>query len=99
MNILWMPAAVADLEDIRRFIGSDNPGRAISFVTEIIAAGEGIADIPRAFPLVPRLEDRGVRRRIVGRYLIFYRIKQEAIEILHVNHSARDYIRSLFDIP
>jgi plasmid stabilization system protein ParE len=98
MDVLWSPAALADLREIRDFIRADNPERAISFVMEIIDAGEGIADMPRAFPLVPRLEYKQVRRRIYGRYLIFYRIALERVEILHVAHSARDYIRSLFEL-
>jgi plasmid stabilization system protein ParE len=54
--------------------------------------------MPHAFPLVPRLEHRGVRQRGYGRYLIFYRVTEEAVEILHVAHGARDYIRALFGI-
>jgi toxin ParE1/3/4 len=98
MNVLWMPAALAELSEIRDFIAADDPERAISFVTEIMDAGEAIADMPRAFPLEPRLEHKGVRRRVYGRYLIFYRVQGDRIEILHVAHSARDYIRSLFDL-
>jgi toxin ParE1/3/4 len=97
MKVVWMPVAAADLKDIGNFIGADNPERAFSFVIEIIAAGEGIADMPRSFPLVPRLEHKGIRRRILGRYLILYRIRRNTIEILHVAHSARDYVRTLFD--
>ncbi len=52
--------------------------------------------MPRAFALVPRLEHRRIRRRTFGRYLIFYRIEGEDVQILHVAHGARDYIRSVF---
>ncbi len=65
-------------------------------MVEITEAGEGIADMPRAFGLVPRLEHRGIRKRTFGRYLIFYRIEGESVQILHVVHGARDYIRALF---
>jgi addiction module RelE/StbE family toxin len=96
MNVIWSPAARADLEDIRDYIRADNPGRAATFINEIVEAGDAIADMPRAFPLVPRLEQRGIRRRMIGRYLIFYRIEAESVQILHVVHGARDYIQSLF---
>lgn len=96
MNVAWSPAALADLETIRDFIAADNRERAVSFVMEITAAGEAVADMPRAFGLVPRLEERGIRKRTFGRYLIFYRIKAESVQILHVVHGARDYIRALF---
>ena len=96
MTVIWSSAAIADLEAIRDYIAADNSERAVSFVMEITAAGEAIADTPRAFGLVPRLEARGIRKRSFGRYLIFYRIEAESVQILHVVHGARDYIRALF---
>ena len=63
---------------------------------EIVQTGEALADMPRAFPLAPRLEHRGIRQPGYGRYLIFYRVTQENVEILHVSYGARDYIRALF---
>jgi toxin ParE1/3/4 len=96
MRVVWTRAAQADLEEISDYIKTDNPTRAVSFVNEIVDAGEAISDMPRSFPLVPRLEQRGIRRRMIGRYLIFYRIEAESVQILHVVHGARDYIRSLF---
>lgn len=96
MKVLWTVAAQADLAELSDYIKADNPARAVSFVHEIIASGEGLADLPRAFPLVPRYEHRGIRRRGHGRYLIFYRINGEQIEVLHVLHGAQDYERLLF---
>ena len=96
MRVVWTRPAEIDLEQISDYIAADSPGRAVSFVDEIIEAGDALADMPRAFPLAPRLEHRGVRQRSYGRYLILYRVTPEAIEILHVAHGARDYIRALF---
>ena len=96
MTVLWSPAAVADLAEIRDYISADNPDRAVTFVMEITAAGEAIADMPRAFALVPRLEHKGIRKRAFGGYLIFFRIENKEVQILHVAHGARDYIRALF---
>lgn len=96
MKVVWTQAAQADLEEIADYIKADNMARATSFVHEAIDAGEAISDFPTAFPLVPGLEHRGIRRRTFGRYLIFYRVAANRIQILHVVHSARDYIRLLF---
>jgi plasmid stabilization system protein ParE len=96
MRVLWTHAAEADLQEISDYIKTDNPARAVSFVNEIIDAGEAIADMPRAFALVPPLEHKGIRRRPFGNYLIFYRIERETVEILHVAQGSRDYIRALF---
>jgi plasmid stabilization system protein ParE len=96
VKVVWTRAAQADLQEISDYIKVDNPARAVSFVNEIVDAGEAISDMPRAFPLVPRLEEQGIRRRNFGRYLIFYRVEAGSVQILHVAHGARDYIRSLF---
>jgi len=96
MTVIWSPESHDDLAEIRNYIATDNPERAVSFVMEITAAGEAIADMPKAFPLVPRLEHRRIRKRIHGQYLIFYRIEDQDVHILHVAHGARDYIRALF---
>ena len=40
--------------------------------------------------------DIGLRRRIYGSYLIFYRIRDDTVEVLHVLHGARDYDKILF---
>ena len=45
---------------------------------------------------VPRYEDEGIRRRPFGRFLIFYRVGQDAIEVIHILHGARDYESLLF---
>jgi plasmid stabilization system protein ParE len=94
--VVWTRPAEIDLEQMGDYIAADNPDRAASFVRGIIETGEALADMLRAFPLVPRLEHRGVRQRGYGRYLILDRVTREAVEILHVAHGARDYVRALF---
>ncbi len=96
MKVVWTAAAQTDLAEISDYIALDNPSRAVTFINEIVDAGEAIADMPRAFPLVQELEHRAIRRRLYGRYLIFYRLDVETVQILHVAHAARDYVRALF---
>jgi plasmid stabilization system protein ParE len=52
--------------------------------------------MPRAYPLVPRHENSGVRRVPHGDYLIFYRVTADTVDILHVLNGARDYEPILF---
>ena len=87
---------MADLEGIGDHIAADNPARAVSFIEEILAAGDDLARMPLAFGFAPGLERKRIRRRVHGRYLIFYRVEAGAVQILHVAHGARDYIRALF---
>jgi toxin ParE1/3/4 len=57
---------------------------------------EALSDMPRCFPLVPRYKHLGIRRRPYGNYLIFYRVLNDTVEILHVLYGARDYEPILF---
>jgi toxin ParE1/3/4 len=52
--------------------------------------------MPRAYPLVPRYEHFGIRRRPYGHYLIFYRIGVGTIDIVHILHGAQNYEPFLF---
>jgi toxin ParE1/3/4 len=88
--------AEADLEQIGDAIAADSPQRALSFLRELLGRCEGLAEFPKAYPLVPRYEDSNVRRRVHGNYLIFYRIGVGRIEVLHVLHGAMDHESILF---
>ncbi|MGH6682072.1 MAG: type II toxin-antitoxin system RelE/ParE family toxin [Bradyrhizobium sp.] len=57
---------------------------------------ESLLGAPRGYPLVPRYEHLGTRRRPFGRYLIFHPVGEDAIEVIHILHGARDYEALLF---
>lgn len=88
--------AEADLEVIGDYVARGNPVRAISFVRELYQLCLDIVDMPQAWPVVPRYEHHGVRRRVLGRYLIFYRIGADSIIILHILNGAMDVEAVLF---
>ncbi len=88
--------AEQDLERIADYIALDNPARAVSFLQELRSKCLALADMPERFPLVPRYEASGVRRRGHGNYLIFYRVEPEKVVIVHVLHGAQDYSAILF---
>ena len=96
MRVVVTDAAYADLLAIGRAIRRDNPARALTFVDELYERCRQLAETPLAFPLLPKWEDRGVRRRPYGNYLIFYRFGTTTVDILHVLHGAMDYERQLF---
>jgi toxin ParE1/3/4 len=96
MVVIITGPAEADLENIADYIAAQNPIRALSFVRELRDRCDALADAPRAYPLVPRYEHFGIRRRPHGNYLIFYRVDDETIEVVHILHGARDYQRLLF---
>ena len=88
--------AEADLESIGDYIARDNPMRAVSFVQELRAKCVDLSGMPDAFPLVPRYQRRGIRRRVHGNCLILYRIQNDRIVVIHVLHGAMDYAPILF---
>ena len=96
MRVVISRSAVADLEAIADWIAADNPKRAAAFANLLRERCLQLAEMPRAFPLVPRYESLGIRRRPIGDYLIFYRVTDRVVEVLHVLHGARDYEGILF---
>jgi plasmid stabilization system protein ParE len=85
-----------DILQIGLVIRRDNPARAGKFVDELYVSCHKLGDLPYSAALVPNHESTGVRRRVHGNYLIFYRVTQQAVEILRVLHGAMDYERLMF---
>lgn len=91
MKVVFTRTAELALEKIADFIAEDSPVRALTFVEELRAAALALGDMPKAYPLAPRYETLGVRRRVHGAYLILYRIEADRVTILLIVHGARDY--------
>lgn len=96
MKVVLTAEARGDLEAIADHIAQDNPTRARSFVRDLVESARKIGETPRGFPLVPRYQHLEIRRRTHGAYLIFYRVEEGRVSILHILHGARDYEALLF---
>jgi toxin ParE1/3/4 len=57
---------------------------ALNVVHDLREKCLALANAPRGYPLMPRYEHHGIRRRPFGSYLIFYRVSSEAIEVVHI---------------
>jgi plasmid stabilization system protein ParE len=88
--------AETDLEEIARYVADQSPASALKLIRELRQRCASLADAPRGYPLVPRYERWGIRRRPFGHFLIFYRVTEDTIEVIHVLHGARDYESLLF---
>jgi toxin ParE1/3/4 len=99
VKVVLTRSAEADLESIGDWVAKDSPRRALTFIHELRTRCTGLGDHPEAFPLVPRYETHGIRRRVYGNYLIFYRAEETQVTILHILHGARDYEPLLFPDP
>jgi len=96
MKVVITAEAEADLEAIGDYIARDIPARALSYVRELYQLCLDIADMPQAWQVVPRYEHHGIRRRVHGQYLIFYRIMADRITSLHILNGAMDVEVILF---
>lgn len=94
MNVQITTEAEDDLERIGDYIAQDNPRRALSFIVQLRDKCIGLAEMYEAFPLVPRY---GLRRRVHGNYVIFYKVEIDRIVVIHVLHGAMDYSAILQD--
>ena len=96
MIVVITAEAEADLEEIASYVAGQSPRSALTLIRALREKCESLADAPRGYPLVPRYEHNGIRRRPFGSFLIFYRVGIDAIEVIHILHRARDYEPLLF---
>lgn len=89
MRIRWTPAAAADLKNIHDYLREHEPHLARPTVIEIRKAVRSLKQFP----------DRGRKGREEDTrellhtrlpHIIAYRLKQDAVEILHIWHPAQD---------
>ncbi|WP_322419367.1 type II toxin-antitoxin system RelE/ParE family toxin [Mesorhizobium huakuii] len=64
----------------------DSPFRAVTFIQELRRDCVDLRSMPERYPLFERPRSPGIRRRVHGNYLIFYRA--DAVEVLHILHGA-----------
>jgi toxin ParE1/3/4 len=90
MKLVWSRRALADLDEIANYY-SINAGPALARSVEgrLIQAIERIRLMPQA---APRLSQRSqVRALAVVRFpfRIFYRLRDDNVDILHIRHTSR----------
>lgn len=91
MRVVFDDRAVEDMEDIYRFIYSENPHAARSVVDRIVASVERLADFPR-MARDGRVED--TREWVIPRlpYIAVYRVDpgREELVVIGIFHGARE---------
>ena len=91
-RLVFTPAARADLLSIAEYIADDDAVRAVSFADELEAKARQAAERPRSFPARDDLSP-GLRSAAHGRYLLFFRERDEEVRIVRILHGARDLSR------
>jgi toxin ParE1/3/4 len=95
MPIRLSTQAIHDLQRIRDHIALDNPARAVSFIEELRDVATRIGTMPQAFPLIPRYESHGIRRRSYRGYGILYSAQPDRIFIHRILGPGQDHDRAL----
>src|SRR5215212_2979372 len=88
-KVVWLSAALDDLDAIADYIAADSPRYASSVVQRVKAASRELRKFPRMGPMVPEWDDETYRQRIIYSYRLIYRIRGKRAEILAVIHGAR----------
>lgn len=87
MQIVFAPAAIADLIAIRNYIGHFNPAAARRMALRLRSAAESLAE----FPDRGRLRRDGARELVaVPPYIIVYDVVPARVTILRVWHGAQN---------
>jgi toxin ParE1/3/4 len=88
LQVVWLKNALSNLDDIAEYIAQDNPLAAQQVVDLIIQQVNQLATQP-ALGRPGRVV--GTRELVVSNsnYLVPYRIKNKAVEILRVFHTSR----------
>jgi toxin ParE1/3/4 len=93
-KLIISQAAKTDLTEIWVYVAQDDVEAADRLVDAVLATAEKIAEWPEMGRQRPELL-AGLWSFPVGRLLIFYRIRESAVEVVRVVHGRRD-LDSLF---
>ena len=88
MIVRYRRLALADIEDIENYLRERSPAGARNVLQAIADAIGAISEHPFAAIATSK---PGIRVKTVNRYRyrIFYRVTDDAVEIVHVRHTSR----------
>ena len=93
MKVVYTTEALADLDGILSYIANHYPAISAAFQNRLRAAVTRVWRWPESAQEVAERPGVRVVPLIRYPYKIFYRISDEAIEVLHVYHVAREEMR------
>ncbi|ESQ82587.1 hypothetical protein AEAC466_17115 [Asticcacaulis sp. AC466] len=96
MRVSLSAQAETSLEQIGDYIAQDSPRQAMIFIRKLRKAALALGNHPKAYPLIPRYEKYGHRRKPYGSYVIIYTVDGDHVVIDAILHSAQDYEILLF---
>ena len=93
LKIKYLSTAERDLVEIFKYIMKDKPAAAASLLEIIDRSISKLSQNPKlgVVPNDDRLKNLGYRILVIRKYLVFYVVKKEYIQIRRVLHGARQY--------
>ena len=96
-NVQFLPIAREDLMGIAGYISEElgSPRAAMRLIEKIVAAADGLADFPYAYPVYipirPTLYE--YRKMRVENYLVFYSVAEAAktVTVMRIIYAKRDF--------
>ena len=99
LKLLIYPAAQEDMEQIFSYISEKlcNPTAAIKQIEDFENALDNVCLFPQSCPLTENeyVKDRTLRKLVVNNYIVFYRVKNEEIQVIRVIYGMRDHVKIL----
>jgi addiction module RelE/StbE family toxin len=86
MTVRWTPTALRDLESLYNYIAEDNATAAGVTLDSVLAA---LASLTRHPGMGRAGRVRGTRELVIAPYVVAYRARRTAIEVLSIIHGAR----------
>ena len=90
MDVFWLEAAIADVEEIVAYIEADNPPAARHVASGLYDAATQLVSHPR---IGRRGRSRGTRELVVPSlpFIIADRIRADRVEVIRVIHGRRSW--------
>jgi len=90
VELEWTPSALRDIDDAGRYIAQDNPRAAVDMAERVLEAIDYLLQYP-ALGRPGRF--RSTRELVVSGtpFIVVYRVRLDAIQILRVLHHARKW--------
>ncbi len=93
-SVIWSHLARLDLRNLGQRIRQDSPDNARRFLKKLRDAAATLGNFPEKLSVVQEL-GLPYRERLVGRYRIIYRVQEDQVIVLAVEHSGRDLLGAI----
>jgi plasmid stabilization system protein ParE len=94
-TVTWTHPALDLFDEICRYVARRSPEQAVRLAEQMFRATDRLALFPRIGRVVPEHKLENVREIFVQSYRVIYRVTDDEVEVLAVQHGAR----RLGDIP